>query len=262
MTKNPNKINNETEKSQIISVVGKGKMGQSVANKLQEIGYSVQVFDSKNLVQKEKLSESNFVIDCSVGPSFVSNLPIYLQTKQKVVVAATGWYDQIENVKKQVDDANGTLLWADNFSTGVMIYKKILAYACQLFSQYPSYDLYGVEHHHNQKKDSPSGTTKKISEILLDNFPAKTQVSFENQHKQIDPKTLHIACLRGGMDNINHKFYFDNQEDNIEISHTNKDRIAFTNGIINSMLFLNDKASGFYTFDDAYNPKNTTKKPN
>jgi dihydrodipicolinate reductase len=67
-----------------------------------------------------------------------------------------------------------------------------------------------------------------------------------------NPKTLYISCLRGGTNNINHKFYFDNQEDCIEISHTVKDRISFVNGIIKSINFLKSKKSGFFEFNDLF----------
>jgi 4-hydroxy-tetrahydrodipicolinate reductase len=171
---------NYIESSQnLISIIGKGKMGENLTAELIKLGYRVQVFDSKYLVTKAKLKNSEFVIDCSVGSAFLQNLPIFLETKQKIIVVATGWYKSIKKVKNQIKKENGILLWGDNFSIGMLLYKKILQHSCQLFSRYSnSYDLYGLEHHHNQKKDSPAGTTQKISDLILDNFPQKNKCQF------------------------------------------------------------------------------------
>jgi 4-hydroxy-tetrahydrodipicolinate reductase len=235
-----------------VSIIGKGKMGESVAKYLANNLVPYRVYDSKSLVSVQSLIDdsSSFVIDCSVGEAFLNNLDKYIEAKQKIIVVATGWYSEMETIKQKINNSNSSLLWADNFSIGIWIYKQILATACQLSTKYANYDVFGLEHHHRIKKDSPAGTTRKIADLILENYPSKSNVSFDNPCTQIPSDTLHIACLRGGENNIIHKFYFDNANDVIEIGHNAKTREGFTDGIIKSIDYLDKAPNGFYDFED------------
>ena len=237
-----------------INVVGTGKMGQAVIESLTQTNQLGKVFNSQNQVTLEKLknSKSETVIDCSIGEAFLKNLPLYLEAKQKVVVVATAWYDHLEEVKKQVEQSQGTLFWADNYSISMMVYKRLIQISCQMLKNNPEFDIYGLELHHTAKKDSPAGTTKQIGQLILDNSQTKKEILYDLPQGQISPRTLHIASLRGGTDNIVHDFYFDSPDELIEIKHSAKSRQAFVTGILKAVKFLNQTQPGVYELKDLF----------
>ena len=49
----------------------------------------------------------------------------------------------------------------------------IIDYTSKLFNKFNDYDVYGWEQHHIGKADSPSGTAKEISSIILNNIERK-----------------------------------------------------------------------------------------
>lgn len=237
-----------------INVVGTGKMGQAVIDSLTQNNQLGEVFNSQNKVTLEKLknSQAETVIDCSIGEVFLKNLPIYLEARQKVVVVATAWYDNLDEVKKQVEHQRGTLFWADNYSISMMVYKRLIEISCQMLKNNPEFDVYGMELHHTAKKDAPAGTTKQIGQLILDNFPTKKEILYDLPQAQISPETLHIASLRGGTDNIVHDFYFDSPDELIQIKHSAKNRQAFVTGILKAVEFLNHQKPGVYDLKDLF----------
>jgi len=242
-----------------INVVGTGKMGQAVIQTLTQKNQLASVFNSENKVTLEALKNSNAdtIIDCSIGIAFLENLPLYLETKQKVVVVATAWYEDLGAVKKLVEKHQGSIFWADNYSISMMVYKHLIKLACQLLKNNPEFDVYGMELHHTAKKDSPAGTTKLIGQLILDNFPTKKEILYDLPKSQISPQTLHISSLRGGTDNIIHDFYFDSPDELIELKHTAKSRQAFVTGILQAVEFLSKQQSGVYTLSDLIQVKTT-----
>jgi 4-hydroxy-tetrahydrodipicolinate reductase len=237
-----------------INVVGTGKMGQAVIDSLTQSNLLGVVFNSQNQVTVEKLKNSNAetTIDCSIGEAFLNNLPQYLEAKQKVVVVATAWYDHLDEVKTLVEQNQGTLFWADNYSISMMVYKRLIEISCQMLKNNPEFDVYGLELHHTAKKDAPAGTTKQIGQLILDNFLAKKEILYDLPQGQISTETLHIASLRGGTDNIVHDFYFDSPDELIEIKHSAKSRKAFVTGILKAVEFLNHQKLGVFTLKDIF----------
>lgn len=236
----------------LINVVGIGKMGQAVAQTLSQKNQLGSVFSSQNVVSLEALinSKSDIIIDCSIGSVFLENLPVYLKAKQKIVVVATGWYEHLDEVKKLVKQNQVVLFWADNYSVSMVIYKELLKLTCQILQHNPEFDIYGLELHHTAKKDAPAGTTKQIANLILENYSQKKEVLYNLPTGQISPETLHISCLRGGSDNIIHDFYFDSPDELIEIKHSAKSRMAFVQGILQAVDFVETQTQGFFDLKD------------
>jgi 4-hydroxy-tetrahydrodipicolinate reductase len=235
-----------------ISLIGRGQMAQAVATQLTQHHYTYTQFHSENPVTTDQLQQhdSHIVIDCSLASAFLQNLPIFLQNQQKIIVVTTGWYNHLEQVTQQVTTAQGTLLYGDNFSISMQVYKKLLATAADLLNDHPQFDVFGMEHHHRHKKDAPAGTTHKIANLLLHHLTRKQHISFDRINTQISPDTLHIATLRGGENNIKHHFSFDSNSETIELQHQIKDRQALAQGVLQAVTFIDSASPGVYNFED------------
>jgi 4-hydroxy-tetrahydrodipicolinate reductase len=88
-----------------------------------------------------------------------------------VVVGTTGWYHHLSHVEELVRNSGIGLVYAPNFSLGVNLFYQIVARAAGLFQSFNEYDVSLSETHHRQKLDSPSGTAKKLIEIVRAIFP-------------------------------------------------------------------------------------------
>jgi 4-hydroxy-tetrahydrodipicolinate reductase len=232
-------------------MVGKGKMAQAVIENLPK-GYILKnIFDSKNQVSLEKLEKTNsqFLIDCSLGHIFLENLEIYLKAKQKIVVVASNWYQEIDKVKAKVKKYKGCLLYSQNFSIANFYYKMIIQEACKMFNKQENYDLALVEEHHYFKKDYPSAVAKEIAEIVLKNVDRKKEF-VADPVSQPKLETFYCSSLRHGKNTIRHNFYISGEFDEIEIKHNVRDRKVFTEGIFKALEFLKKKEQGFFDMQD------------
>ena len=113
------------------------------------------------------------------------------------------------------------------------------------------YDVYGYELHHNQKIDSPSGTAKTLSNIILENINRKKSSQFEKLNDKIKPEELHFASIRAGSIFGIHTIGFDSEFDEITLTHSAKNRKGFALGALNAALFIKDK-KGLYKFEDIF----------
>ncbi len=108
------------------------------------------------------------------------------------------------------------------------------------------------EIHHNQKKDSPSGTAGMIGNILLETLSNKDKIVDEKLDRKIDENEIHIASLRGGSVIGTHVVMFDSPADTIELKHTARNREGLARGAVAAAEWIKDK-KGFYSIDDLMN---------
>lgn len=71
-----------------------------------------------------------------------------------------------------------------------------MEYASKHINTFPEYDIFGREVHHKMKKDSPSGTTLSVADILLKNIDRKTTLVTDELHRRIEDHELHFTGTR------------------------------------------------------------------
>lgn len=238
-----------------IALVGFGNMGQEIARIIEEnkkhtiisISYSVQ----QQKLDGEGIKKADVVIEFTSADIVLENIEKIAKLKKPLVVGTTGWYEKINYVKDITKKNNIGFVYGQNFSIGANIFFKTLEFSSKLFSKFGNYDVYGFEMHHAGKKDSPSGTAKKVSQIILDNFPAKKNVQTEKINRQIKKDELHFASIRGGRNAGKHEIIFDSRADEIILSHQAHNRRGFAEGALFAAEFIQDK-KGFYSFDEVF----------
>ena len=160
-----------------IAILGYGKMGHEIERVAKLKGIEVKsIIDPQNPeamhkeINKESLAEVDVVIDFTAPSAVVENVRRVSKLGKNMVVATTGWYEHLGEVKKIVNESKIGFVYSSNFSIGVSAYLKIIEAAARIFNKITDYDAYGFELHHNQKVDSPSGTAKSIAEVLIKNI--------------------------------------------------------------------------------------------
>jgi 4-hydroxy-tetrahydrodipicolinate reductase len=176
---------------------------------------------------------SDVVIDFS-HPSVVENTVTFAcQTKTPLVIGTTGLtknnFNTLSLASKTIP-----LLYSSNFSIGIAIINNFIkSLPPSIFS---NFDASITEIHHEEKKDSPSGTAIKLSQNLKS--ISKT------------PSSLPIHSIRKGKEVGTHNLLFENNSETLLLSHKAKTRKTFAKGVLLSGKFVYDKPPHLYTIED------------
>lgn len=242
-----------------IAIIGFGGMGASLRETALNRGHNVDIIvDPINEKATHKkitdadLSNVDIVIDFSSAQAVVENAKAVAVFKKNLIIGTTGWYEQMPLIEKIATENNIGIMWSANFSIGVNLYFDLIKKASQLINQYDEYDIWGTELHHNNKADSPSGTAKEISKILLANIERKTEVIYDKLDRKINPNEIHFSSTRGGQVNFSHTVGFDSASDTITITHSARDRGGYALGAIKAAEWMNSK-KGFFNMNDFLN---------
>lgn len=245
-----------------ITLLGYGKMGKEIEKIAKERNHTiVSIIDRSikekqingancfNQINEESLKDSDVVIDFTHPSNIISNIKSVSSLNKNIVVGTTGWYDHINEVEKIVKENNTGLIWSGNFSIGVNAFFRIIKESSKIFNKIPNYDVMGFEIHHKNKADSPSGTAKMLSKIIIDNTTNKKNVVYEELNRKINDDEFHFASVRGGSVPGTHQIIFDSSVDTIKLEHTARGRSGFAFGAILAAEFIHNK-NGFYNIDD------------
>lgn len=238
-----------------IALIGYGNMGQEVEHAVNEGGKHTIVSTSyrqqDDPLDVEGLRNADVAIDFTSPQIVLKNIEQVAKLGVNMVVGTTGWYDRLSEVKKHVNRHKIGLIYGQNFSIGANIFFQIVANASAIVNKFGGYDVYGVEVHHAGKKDSPSGTAKKLADIIMKNFPKKKRLQNNPLQRQVEPQELHFASIRGGSNPGFHEITFDSTADEIKLSHQAHGRRGFALGAIMAAEFIKGK-KGLHTFDELF----------
>ena len=121
-------------------------------------------------------------------------------------------------------------------SIGIVLIKRMLESISSELDLFSIPEIY--ESHHQEKKDSPSGTALDLSKKLssLNNYSGEIKILSE----------------RSGESAGEHKITLKRPNELIEITHSALDRSVFADGAIEAVKWISNKTSGLYTMNDIY----------
>jgi 4-hydroxy-tetrahydrodipicolinate reductase len=185
------------------------------------------------ILSPDRLSET--VRDADVFMSFTApaadlvNVPVVANLGKRIILGTTGFTP--EQNQAVVDAMNGKVpaVFSPNYSLGVNIFFK-LAEQLKAFPQ--GYDFSINEIHHTGKKDAPSGTAKKLGEIIANVRGYTKTVTGREGISPRQPGELEITALRaGGVPGI-HDLVIAGQYEMLRIEHTVFSRNALAQGAV------------------------------
>jgi 4-hydroxy-tetrahydrodipicolinate reductase len=239
-----------------IALIGFGKMGREVEQLALGKRHSVvarcdPMFSQPGeaMTPSDGLEAADVCIEFTTPAAVLGNIRKIAQMRKPLVVGTTGWYEHLSEAKAVVTENGSGLVYAPNFSLGVNLFYRLVEAASELFNRFEDYDVFGSELHHRQKVDSPSGTARKLSEIVLKKFTRKKKVITEPMDRAIDPGEFHLVSARAGHFPGVHSLIFDSPADTIELTHTVRSRSGFALGALLAAEWIVSR-SGFYSFED------------
>jgi 4-hydroxy-tetrahydrodipicolinate reductase len=211
-------------------IIGKEKLGIYLKDNLEEI-----------------IKESNVLVEFTNPKVSLEHLEIAKRYKKAVVIGTTGWTPE---EKKKIARAGKEIpiFISPNMSQGVNLLFDLAKETAQRLNE--DYDVEIIELHHKFKKDAPSGTAKKLAEIIADvrNKKLKEIGVYGRKGNSLRQKgEIGIHSLRGGDVVGEHKVSFVTEGERIELGHRAHSRDAFAQGALLAVKFIADKRKGVYS---------------
>lgn len=221
-----------------IALLGYGKMGQLIHSLAEARGHTiVAVCNSTNPItsppSQKEIAQADVCIDFSTPDSVLDNVKTVAKLKTNIVIGTTGWTEHLPEIQEIVRKSSIGLLHSPNFSLGVALFLKMIEKAANLVAPFEEYELAGLEIHHSQKIDRPSGTAKAIEHAIA------------SQH----PRPPTFTSIRVGNTPGTHSVVLDSPADTITLTHTARNREGFAHGAITAAEWLKGK-KGVFGLDD------------
>jgi 4-hydroxy-tetrahydrodipicolinate reductase len=189
-------------------------------------------------IGKLKISSSPdgmFLIDVFIDFTVpeVSDLHLDYAAKYRkaLVLGTTGLSDtqikKVEEVSKVIP-----VVFSPNMAIGVNVLFAMLPEIAKRLG--PDYSIEIVEAHHRAKKDSPSGTAKKMGQILV-----------EATKKEVPIHAIRLGDIVG-----DHTVVFCGNSERIEIKHQAHTRDLFAVGALRAAKWVIGKPAGLYSMQD------------
>jgi len=156
--------------------------------------------------------------------------------------------------KQMVAEASKTvpIVMAPNMSIGVTLMFRVAEMVAKVLGE--DFDVEIVEAHHNQKKDSPSGTALGFAEAVARGHGVDLNDKANYGREGIvgaRPKgEIGIHAVRGGDIVGDHTVLYAGDGERIELKHMAHSRMTFAQGAVKAALFLAGKGPGIYNMFD------------
>ncbi|MFC1754877.1 4-hydroxy-tetrahydrodipicolinate reductase [Thermoproteota archaeon] len=185
----------------------------------------------------EKIRDSDILIEFTSPESTVIHLEVCVKNGKAIVIGTTGLSEEQLGIIKLASEKIA-VVFSPNMSVGVNLLFSLLKEASRKLSN--DYKVAITEAHHVHKKDAPSGTAKKLAQIIKDNGSQKVG---------------DIKSIREGEITGDHDICFESQEDIIRLSHSAKTRDIFAKGSLVAAKFVSEKKSGLFDMQNVLNKK-------
>ncbi|MBK7427237.1 MAG: 4-hydroxy-tetrahydrodipicolinate reductase [Saprospiraceae bacterium] len=234
-----------------LGIVGYGRMGKSIEKQALSLGLEVVWIIKSELDWNEVDIHSNsadVVIEFTQPQAAVQNIKKLIECGLPVITGTTGWYEELDVLKKFVNENQGTLLYASNFSIGVNILFELNTFLAKFTAHFPAFSGKVTETHHIHKLDAPSGTATTLINGIIDQHPHYDNWHFINNEPKSN-NSLPVDCKREGEVFGIHEVEWNSGDDRITISHEAHSRMGFTNGVLMAAQWVAGK-KGIYTMRD------------
>jgi 4-hydroxy-tetrahydrodipicolinate reductase len=199
---------------------------------------------------EEVIDSCDVIIDFTTPESTMQTLRVAAGKAKSVVVGTTGFSPEQKLEIKQLSRKCRTVL-APNMSIGVNVLFKVVRDVAKTLGD--DYDIEIVEAHHKFKKDAPSGTAVRISEIVADALHRNLEevgVYGRKGFTERQPKEIGIHTLRAGDIVGEHRVLFGGMGENLEIFHRAQSRDTFARGAVRAALWVVNQPIGMYDMQD------------
>jgi len=230
----------------------KGRMGRALvacASEDPELAVSAEVDEGDDFASA--LTRCDAVIDFTHAPATAAIAEACAAVGKTLVIGTTGHSDanraRIVAASKSIP-----VVYAPNFSIGVNTLFWLTRKAAEILG--PDFDLEVVEMHHRLKKDAPSGTARRLAEILAEvrglSYDDDVIHGREGMPGERTRTEIGMHAIRGGDVVGDHTVIFANTGERIELTHKASSRDTFAKGALRAAKWAITRPSGLYDMQD------------
>jgi len=241
-------------------VTGKsGRMGQAVlqAAAVEPTAVAIAATHDAGEDLDAAIAKAGCVIDFTVHSFTLPLVEAALRHGTRLVIGTTGHTDA---ERAAIHEAAKTLpiVHAPNFSVGVNTLFWLTRQAARILGQ-DQFDIEVTEMHHRHKIDAPSGTARRLLEIL--NEETGTSYDRDVAHGRFGnigprtPREIGMHTLRGGDVVGDHTVMFAADGERVELTHKASSRLTFATGAVRAAIWLGDRPAGLYDMQDVLSLK-------
>ena len=240
----------------VLLVGAKGRMGQAIAAATEAAdAVIVAGFDQGDDLTKE-IDACEVVVDFSHPSATDAICRACLGAGKPLVIGTTGHSNEeralLDKVSKSLP-----IVFSPNFSVGVNALFWLTRKAAEMLGQ--DFDLEIVETHHRLKKDAPSGTAKKLAEVLCEvrklNYEKNVAHGREGLIGERSAAEIGIHSIRGGDVVGDHTVTFAGRGERLELTHKASSRETFAAGALRAARWIIGRPPGLYSMEDVLGPR-------
>lgn len=245
-----------------VGLVGfSGRMGELIVKNIkQESGLILScIFTHKNSASENVLATKDWkvflqncdcVIDFSNHAGTLQLLKALLFNPKPSVIGTTGLQEEHKNLLNEVGKS-APIVYATNTSQGIALLNQLVF---MLSQKLIDADIEISEFHHNQKKDSPSGTAMTLAEFCakgrgldLESVRVSGRDGNIGERKK---EEIGVMSFRGGDIVGRHTVGFYCDGEYLELTHNATSRNTFAKGAIRALKWVVNQANGLYSMQD------------
>lgn len=230
-----------------------GRMGQTLIqagndNPLSEVASTHDLGEDLEAA----FAKADVAIDFTVHSFTHEVLAAALASNTPLVIGTTG---HSEAERQQIEETAKSLpvILAPNFSIGVNTLFWLTRKAARILGN-ENFDIEVTEMHHRHKIDAPSGTARRLLEIL--NQETETDYDSDVAHGRVGnlgprpAREIGMHTLRGGDVVGDHTVMFAADGERVELTHKASSRMTFATGAVHAAIWLSDQPAGLYDMQD------------
>ncbi len=171
------------------------------------------------------------LVDFTLPEAADTHLDYVAKYRKAYVLGTTGLSQEQKNKVEEVSKVI-PVVFCPNMAVGMNVLFSVLPEIAKRLG--PDYSVEIVEAHHKAKKDAPSGTAKRLAEVIT----------------QVTKKEIPVHALRLGDIFGDHQVIFCGNSERIEIKHQAHSRDLFAVGALKAAKWIVAKPPGLYSMQD------------
>jgi 4-hydroxy-tetrahydrodipicolinate reductase len=234
----------------VLLLGAKGRMGQAIEAAAKKADTQIIAgLDLGDDMTKE-IGGCDVVIDFS-NPSATDALSRACRDAKKPAVIGTTGHSEKERKLITEMAKSVSVVFSPNYSVGVNALFWLTRKAAEMLGE--DFDLEITEIHHRLKKDAPSGTAKKLAEILCEvrrlDYNENVTHGREGLTGERPAREIAIHSIRGGDVVGDHTVTFAGAGERLELTHKASSRETFALGALRAARWIVGKPAGLYSME-------------
>jgi 4-hydroxy-tetrahydrodipicolinate reductase len=239
-------------KTRVVIVGAKGRMGEALVRLAkQDARLELAAAVDKGDDMAGAIAGGDAVIEFAHHGVTPEVAKLAAEQGKALVIGTTGHTDE-ERKAIAAAAEKVPVVFAPNFSVGVNLLFYLTRIAAQTLGD--NFDQEVVEMHHRQKLDAPSGTARRLAEILAEagggTYEELTQHGRHGDVGARPKRMIGMHALRGGDVVGDHTVHFANIGERIELTHRASSRDTFASGALRAAVWAGAQKPGLYSMQD------------